>query len=216
MIKIYPSLMAANLVNLEKDIKKLEKYCYGFHLDIMDFHFVDNLTFGPDMVNAIRKSTKTPLWVHLMVDSPEKYLSRFSLQKDDIISFHYETLSEEKVFDLLKKIKSLNLKSGIAISPKTSITVIKTFFNYFDQVVLMSVEPGFSGQKFLPNSIKRLQEIHDLREKHKLNFSIAMDGGINLENFKDLVKNGADEIALGGSLFNTEDPLVSLKSFLSI
>jgi ribulose-phosphate 3-epimerase len=214
MVKIYPSLMAANLVNLEKDIKILEKYCYGFHLDIMDFHFVNNLTFGPDTVNAIRKCAENVLWVHLMVESPEKYLPLLSLQKDDIISFHYEALSEKEIFDFLKKIRAVNLKAGLALNPKTPIEVIKPFFNNFDQVVLMSVEPGFSGQKFLSESIKRLKELYYLRDEHELNFSIAMDGGINLKNYKDLINNGVDEIALGGAIFNTRDPASSLKTFL--
>lgn len=207
MIKIYPSLMAANLVNLAHDIKLLEPHCDGFHLDVMDFHFVPNLTFGPDMINAIRRASKKTVWAHLMVDEPQRYIPRLQLYPNDIVSIHYEACKEETLTSLVKLIRDRSWKISLALRPSTAIDVIIPFLHHLDQVLLMSVEPGFSGQSFVTSTAERLAALSALREKHKASFTIGMDGGINENNIKQLAEQGAQDMGIGSAIFGYDDPV---------
>lgn len=207
MIKIYPSLMAANLVNLAHDIKLLEPHCDGFHLDVMDFHFVPNLTFGPDMTNAIRRTSKKTIWIHLMVDEPLRYIPRLQLHFNDIISIHYEACTEETLISLIKLIKDRSWKASLALRPSTEIDVIIPFLQHLDQVLLMSVEPGFSGQSFVTSTTDRLAALSVLKNKHKASFTIGMDGGINENNIKQLAEQGVQDMGIGSAIFGYDDPV---------
>ena len=180
----------------------------------MDFHFVPNLTWGPAFVNAIRKATRKPLFVHLMVDYPERYFERFELKSGDVLSVHWECTSEETIQDLLRKINMLGLKSSIALNPKTPVDVLNRLDISADNVLLMSVEPGFSGQEFLETTWTRLTALVELQKKRNNSFSITVDGGINAYNFHRLVKLGANQLAVASAIFGHKDRLAAIITLL--
>lgn len=215
---IFLSLISSDLLNLQKTIESMDKYCYGYHLDIIDFHFAQNLTWGPDFVNQIRKVTKKTINVHLMVDYPEKYLDLFDLNEKDIISFHLESKIESKsllnIKDLIEKIRSKNLIASIAINPETKLDSVKDLILKYnlENILLMSVNPGFSGQKFIENSLLRLKDLNDFRLKNNLNFQIIVDGGVNFKNIKKILSFGADKIVTASLIFkDNKKPISSLK-----
>lgn len=211
---VFLSLISSDLLNLQKTIKNLDKYCFGYHLDISDFHFVKNLTWGPDFVNQIRKVTKKTLNIHLMVDSPEDYIDLFKLNRKDIISFHLESKISLDIKDLIKKIKDKDLVASIAISPEIDLNLVKDLILKYnlENILLMSVHPGFSGQKFIKNSLLKLEDLNSFRLKNDLNFQIIIDGGVNFENIKNIINYGADKIITASLIFkNRENPLILLK-----
>lgn len=207
-MKIYPSLIAAKTLNLEKTITDLEPWCAGFHLDIMDFHFVDNLTCGPSWVNNIRKTTNKQLWVHLMVDEPHKYFDRLNLQPQDIVSIHLENINPSA---LLAEIRSRGWLASLALNPATPLDNAISLLPHIDQLVLMSVNPGFSGQEFMPETFAKLEQVTHLRKTKNYNFTIGIDGGINEKNIKELIKLGAHDFVMGHAIFGHEDPVKILK-----
>lgn len=206
---IYPSLISAHLVNLEQVISELNPHVAGYHLDIMDNHFVPNLTMGHLFVNQIAKITNRQLWIHLMIDNPEPFLSRLEIPAQSIVGFHIETKCDHN--QVINKITENNWLPCLAISPKTPIEKIFPFMNHIHQVNLMSVEPGFSGQRFLNGSLDRLLELVHYRKKHKLNCVIGIDGGINQENISDVCTAGAQHIAIASALFNYDNPVARLQ-----
>ncbi len=209
MASIYPSLIAANPLYLLDTIKKLEPYCAGFHCDIMDNHFVPNLTFGADTVNAIDAATNKPLWVHLMVDNPFDWCKTLSLKANSMVSFHFEATKE--INEMIKRIKENNWKVSIAIKPKTSVVETFKYLNLIDQVLVMSVEPGFSGQRFLEPMIKKVTQLAAQRKKENSNVRIGMDGGITAQNIGSLIKHNVDDLAIASAIFNQPDPLAALQ-----
>jgi len=194
---------------MEDEIKKLEPYCDGFHLDIMDNHFVPNLTFGADMVNAISNVTNKQLWVHLMVDDPENWCDTLQLPSQTIFSFHFE--STKDIGGIIKRIKENNWQPSIAIKPKTAVSELFPMLHMIDQVLIMSVEPGFSGQRFLPASVDTLKALVAHRNEKKLPFVIGMDGGISAENIQLLAQEGAQDFAIASALFDQSDPVAALQ-----
>lgn len=213
----FPSLISGDLLHLADQINELETYCAGFHIDIMDFHFVPNLTWGPDFANAIRAATQKTLWVHLMVDAPEKYLDRLHLNHGDIVSVHYECFNDN---NNLKKTLSIVRKkhwtASIALNPETPLEVIIPLIDSIDHVLLMSVNPGFSGQTFLPLSVKRLQKLHELKSKHSASFEIGMDGGLNLKTLPLVLPFGLDTIALASGIFDGSNTVERLKKLQNL
>ena len=157
MINIYPSLISADLMNLEKEIKLLEPYCTGFHIDVMDNHFVPNLTWGKMFIDAIGKITKKPLWVHLMIDNPSIFIDTLVLSPESILTFHIESASDVK--KLSRRIKEKNIIPSIAVSPKTPVEKIFPFLDLVDHILIMTVEPGFSGQCFLQSSKSKIEKL---------------------------------------------------------
>ncbi len=214
MVKIFPSLIAGNLLNIEQEIKKLEPYCDGFHLDIMDFHFVPNLTFGPATVNAIAKKTNKQLSVHLMVDNPIQWIELLALKQHDILTFHQEATNNYEM--LIEAIKRRGLLASIAINPSTPLELIFPFINKLDHILLMSVNPGFAGQQFIPDVINKLRKLVDYKTMHNLKFIIAADGGINEYNIAKLTHQGVKEAVVGSALFNAPDQLVMLKKLYDL
>ncbi|NRB21566.1 ribulose-phosphate 3-epimerase [Candidatus Dependentiae bacterium] len=209
MASIYPSLIASNLLNIKKTITLFDPHCSGYHLDIMDDHFVPNLTWGPMFINAIAKATTKKLWVHLMVENPSSFLDRLSLPPGSIFTFHIESKGDhEKLIDAIKEKK---WKPSIAINPKTNPKNIFNLLDKIDQVLVMSVEPGFSGQSFLPDSLKKIEKLADHRKKNNLSFSIAIDGGIHNNNIVELKKVGADEFGIASAIFKQQNPLGALE-----
>jgi len=208
MAQIFPSLTGANQLNLQHDIKLLEPHCEGFHLDVMDNHFVPNITWGADTVNAIARLTNRTLWVHLMIDKPADFLEALSLQAYSIITFHAEMNNNKE--NIIKRIREKNWMPGIAVSPKTPIEDIFPFLDAVHHVTLMSVEPGFAGQPFLPSVIDKLDRLVGYRQTSGLPITIALDGGIHEQNIADLARRGADVFGVASAIFGKSDPIAAL------
>lgn len=207
---IFPSLISADVLNLQKVITLLEPHCDGFHIDVMDYHFVPNLTWGPHVINAIARATTKPLVVHLMIEQPDRFIHLLTLRPHDTISFHIE--STKKISETINSIKEMNLGVSIAIKPKTPLEQLYSYVGTVDQILLMSVEPGFSGQRFLPDSIERLKQLTAYRKEKNLPFTISMDGGITQENIDILARNGCNQVGVASAIFDTSDPIQALKA----
>jgi ribulose-phosphate 3-epimerase len=208
-MKIHPSLISADLLNLKNVIKTLEPHCDGFHIDVMDNHFVPNLTWGPMFIKAIAQATDKPLFVHLMIDNPETFLEKIHIKRASTVSFHIE--NTKNISQMIKRIKENKWHANIAIKPNTPLEKILPFLNDISSVLLMSVEPGFSGQQFLAGSLDRLKELAAYRKEKELNVAIVMDGGINKTNIGHLAQHGCDEVGVAAAIFTTEDPVASLE-----
>lgn len=211
-MEILPSLISGDILNLESTIKLLSDHCDGFHIDVMDDHFVPNLTWGPAFVNAIMQKTNLPLHIHLMVDNPVTWVDRIKLRQNDLFIFHLEAaLDFQEVGDIIETTKKRNLKVGIAIKPKTDITHVFEFLNHLDHVLIMSVNPGFSGQKFMPEVIKKLEPLIKKRKEMNLDFTIGMDGGIDITNIRYLSACGVDQFGVASAVFGQPDPVKALQ-----
>ena len=200
MTKIAPSILSADLLDIAKEVKSVDKSGADYiHIDIMDGQYVKNITFGPNIVRSLRKTTKKILDVHLMINSVELYVEEFIKAGANIISFHPETVKNpKKIIELLKR---NGCKAGIALHPKIKIKEIIQYLNLVDHVIVMGVIPGFGGQKFIKSELKKIHELNNLRKKNKLNFEIEVDGGINKETSKLCIKNGADVLVAGSYIF---------------
>jgi ribulose-phosphate 3-epimerase len=214
MPRIYPSIVAAPPLTLDNTIKQLDPYCAGFHCDIMDNHFVPNLTFGASTVNAINAASKKPVWVHLMVDDPINWCKTLSLKSNSIVSFHFESTNEIQV--ITKRIKENNWKASIAINPKTPVEKIFDLLHLIDQVLIMSVEPGFSGQRFLESVLNKIAPLIAYRTQHHLSFEIGIDGGITAENIGMIAEHNVNDFAIASAIFNQPNPLNALQKLSNI
>lgn len=199
-----PSILNADFSNLSEQIKLLEIGGADYiHCDIMDGQFVPNLTFGPLILNSLNKITQLPLDAHLMIKNPENLLEQFAKNGADIITVHQEECVH--LHRTITKIKDLNCKAGIALNPATPLSTITEIIDYVDLVLLMSVNPGFGGQKFIKSVFKKISEAKKLREENKLNFLIEVDGGIDKENVNDILKAGCDIFVIGSSIFKSDN-----------
>ena len=208
--QIFPSLISADLMNLETIIKQLEPHCDGFHIDIMDNHFVPNLTWGPLLTNQIARISNKPLQVHLMVEKPEDMITQLKLTPKSSISFHLE--ATQTVTHTINLIKQAGYVPSVAINPSTPLEQLFKFLEAgLPHVLLMSVEPGFSGQKFIPASKERLKELVSYKANNNSTFIICMDGGINKGNIGNLYREGAEQFAVASALFNEKDTTQALK-----
>lgn len=199
-----PSVLSADFSKLNDDIKEVESGGADvIHCDIMDGHFVPNITFGPDVVKKINEITELPLDVHLMIDSPDKYIKNFCDAGADYISVHFE--NNIHLNRLINYIKSFNVKAGVAINPSTPVNSLSEIINDVDFVLVMSVNPGFGGQKFIKNSIEKVKQLKALIKQKNPNCIIEMDGGIGEENIKMLSEIGIDMFVCGASIFKAKD-----------
>lgn len=200
-IIISPSILSSDFANLESEIKKLEKNGADWvHIDVMDGHFVPNLTIGAPVVKAIRCVTNIPLDVHLMIENPEKYIKDFALAGSDIITFHYEA-SKNNVDDLIGMIRSYGKKVGLSIKPKTEVAEVEKYIKDVDLVLIMTVEPGFGGQKFMPDCAEKISEI----KKISTHVIVEVDGGINIETASYCKKLGVDALVAGNYIFSSDN-----------
>lgn len=204
MVKFSPSILTADFVHLGEAIEELDNAKTDmFHLDVMDGIFVPNISIGIPVVDSIRKATDTVLDVHLMIDRPHRYIKQFAKAGADIIGFHIEAGSDVK--ETIDLIHSFGKKACLTIKPKTPASAVFEYLKMLDMVLVMSVEPGFGGQKFMPESLDKIKEIREKAEELGLDIDIEVDGGINLETAPLAVKAGANVLVTGNVLFSADD-----------
>jgi ribulose-phosphate 3-epimerase len=199
-IKISPSILSADFSQLGNEIKKLEEGGADMiHVDVMDGHFVPNLTMGPPIIKTLRPYTKLLFDVHLMISPVHKYIKDYAEAGADIITIHPEATKNLK--NSIQHIKSLNKKVGVSLNPKTKINLIKGLLDQIDLVLIMSVNPGFGGQKFMPEVLNKVKELKKIKDEQNLRFDIEIDGGINFSNNKLAIEAGADILVSGTTVF---------------
>ncbi len=213
--KLAPSILDVDFAHLEREIKKIENGGADLlHLDIMDGNFVPNISFGPRIVESIKSITSLPLEVHLMVEKPENHIKSFINAGGDIIIVHYET--SKHLDRLIQTINEAGVKSGIALNPATTLSVIEYLINKIDILLLMTVNPGFGGQKFIPEMIAKIEKARKIIDNQKKSISLAVDGGINLDNISQVVKAGAEIIVVGQIISKSSNPEMIIKKIKNI
>ena len=199
-IKIAPSILSADFGRLGSEINKLEKAGADMiHIDVMDGHFVPNLTVGPPVIKTLRKYTKLPFDVHLMISPVHKYIKDYAEAGADIITIHPE--ATDNLQESIEHIKKFGKKVGVSLNPNTQIDIIEKLLVEINLVLIMSVHPGFAGQKFIPNVLDKIKELKKIKDKKNLNFDIEVDGGINFDNSKLVIEAGANILVSGTTIF---------------
>ena len=204
-MKIAPSILSADFANLGQDVKMVEELGADYiHVDVMDGHFVPNITFGPNVVAAIRPITKLPLDCHLMIEQPELYVADFANAGADIINVHVEATPH--IHRVLQLIKSLGVKAGVTINPGTPVAAIAHVLSMADLVLVMTVNPGFGGQKFIPEMMEKVAELATLRDEKGYTYEIEVDGGVTAETIGACKEAGADVFVAGSYIYDAEEP----------
>lgn len=215
MALIAPSLLSANFLKLEEDIEMInDSEADWFHVDVMDGRFVPNISFGMSIISQMKKKAKKPFDVHLMIVEPEKYFEEFAKAGADILSVHLE--ASPHLHRSLQVIKSLGMKAGVAINPHTPVSLLADTINDIDLVCMMSVNPGFGGQKFIPHTIRKIQELKKIINERGASTLIEIDGGVTLDNTAELIQAGADVLVAGNTVFSSPDPVDTIKKLKAI
>ena len=204
MIKLAPSILSADFAKLLEDVKKVEKAgCEYLHIDVMDGHFVPNITLGPGIVKSLRKDVNMVFDTHLMIENPDNYIKDFVDTGSDLIVVHVEACRH--LHRTIQNIKSYNVKAGVALNPATPIETIKHVLQDVDMVLIMTVNPGFGGQSFIESMIEKIKELKQIIDEKNLNVDIQVDGGIKPSNINQVVEVGANVIVAGSAIFNSEN-----------
>tara|TARA_X000001036_G_scaffold427448_1_gene456048 strand:+ start:81 stop:740 length:660 start_codon:yes stop_codon:yes gene_type:complete len=203
-IQISPSILSADFSQLGNEIKRLEEGGADMiHVDVMDGHFVPNLTIGPSVIKSLRQYTKLPFDVHLMISPVHKYIKDYADAGSDIITIHPE--STENLKESIDLIKKLNKKVGISLNPETKINIVTDFLDQINLILIMSVNPGFGGQKFMPEVLEKIKKLKKIQDQKNLNFDIEIDGGINFDNHSLAIEAGANILVSGTTVFKNND-----------
>ena len=209
-VVVSPSILSADFANLGRDVKYVADCGADWiHIDVMDGHFVPNITIGAPVVKSLRKVTNKTFDVHLMIENPKKYVKDFAEAGSDIITFHYEAVEKDEIIDLAKYIKSFGVKAGLSIKPKTKPEDIIEYLPYFDLVLVMTVEPGFGGQKFMADCAEKLKI---LKENAHEDLYLQVDGGINADTARVCTSYGANSLVAGNYIFKSENICEAIKS----
>jgi ribulose-phosphate 3-epimerase len=210
VLQIVPSIFAADFTRLGEEIKRVEAAGVSMiHVDIMDGHFVPNFTMGTPITESIRRFTDVKLDHHLMIEDPDTYAPIFIKAGADCVSVHYEVC--RNLDRTLHMIRSEGAKAGVVINPATVTNLLENVLDIVDYVLVMSVNPGYGGQAFIPNSLKKVRELVRMRSERKLNFAIEIDGGVGLENIADVARAGVDWVVAGSSVFHASDPAQAVR-----
>jgi ribulose-phosphate 3-epimerase len=215
MIEIVPSILSADFARLADEIAAVERGGASLlHLDVMDGHFVPNLTIGPPVVESIRKATPLHLDVHLMIENPERYVGDFVRAGANSVSVHYEACRH--LDGVLGMIRKAGAMAGIVLNPATPISVLEDVLVVADYVLLMSVNPGFGGQKFIPYVLEKVRRLDSMRREKRLALPIEIDGGVHKDNLADVVRAGCDWIVTGSGIFHSPDPEIAMREMRQI
>jgi ribulose-phosphate 3-epimerase len=209
MVEILPSILAADFARLGEQVRAVEDSVRMLHLDVMDGRFVPNISFGPPVVRSLRRATALHLDVHLMIDDPDRYLADFVKAGAESISVHQEACRH--LDRTLRAIQELGIPAGVVINPATPVSAIEEVLELADFVLVMSVNPGFGGQKFLPGALRKVEQLARLRSRARLGFKIEIDGGIDANNVGDAAQAGCDWIVAGTSVFGAADPAAAVR-----
>lgn len=211
-VKVAPSILSADFTKLGEEIKKVESIADYIHLDVMDGHFVPNITYGLLIGKALKRITRVPIDSHLMIETPENFVDDFC-EISEIVSVHYE--ATHNLNRLINRIKEHDTKAFVAINPHTVVELLEDILMDIDGVLVMSVNPGFGGQSFIPNTLNKVRKLDEMRKRLGLNFEIEIDGGVNEDTFRPVVKAGADILVTGSYTFESENPEEALRSLKS-
>ena len=215
MIEIVPSILSADFAHLADEIARVERGgARMLHLDVMDGHFVENLTIGPPVVESIRKATKSHLDVHLMIENPERYVADFVHAGANSVLVHYE--AARHLDGALERIKKEGAMAGVVLNPATPVSALEDILEVADYVLLMSVNPGFGGQQLIPYVLKKVRRLDQMRRERRLQFPIEIDGGVHLDNLAEVVRAGCDWVVTGSAIFHSGDPEATVREMQNI
>ncbi|WGS64259.1 ribulose-phosphate 3-epimerase [Marinitoga aeolica] len=213
-MKIYPSILAADFSKLGEEIKNVENNIEGIHLDIMDGLFVPNISFGTPIIKSVRNITEKYLDAHLMIIDPDRYIEDYAKMGVNGITVHYEAVTH--LHRTISKIKDMGCDAGVSLNPHTPVFLLEEILPFVDRILIMSVNPGFTGQKFIPETLNKIKKLKNMIDEKGVNVAIEVDGGVGLKNIRDLYNSGATEFVVGAGVFHQENPSEAAKKLKEV